>query len=190
MAATAASLACFRLDHSTQVFVFLPNGFGDRTFNVLTVSILAVQATLPFLVAWSPAVLILSLLPPRPESRRVFRQPGVIACLAATLAMALGSVPYLTHSMILGVQSSASKGYLTSFYLFITFANIVPFAIGGAWSTLVLGGSSRRGRNWIDRLGMVIGIAWIVRTVALYACTVIIVLCQTRFFDAVMYHRW
>jgi hypothetical protein len=47
-----------------------------------------VEATVPFLITWTLAFLVLRLRQPRPRLRRLLRQPGMVACGAAVVAIA------------------------------------------------------------------------------------------------------
>jgi|GEM_PF-6965470 len=54
-----------------------------------------------------------------------------------------------------GAERAVNKGILP--YSFIeAVGRIVPWAIEGAWITLALSTSWRLGRNWVDRLGMIL----------------------------------
>jgi hypothetical protein len=129
-------------------------------------------------MTWTPAILILSLIPPRPGLRKLFRQPGVAACGSATLAMAIGLIPFLVFATTIGVERAMSTGFLVRRNLLIlTYGRNVPFAVEGAWTTLVLSGLWCRRRTWIDRLGTILGVVWIAGQVVEQCCFVFVALC-------------
>jgi hypothetical protein len=133
----------------------------------------ATWASFPFLMTWTPAILILSLIPPRPGLRRLFRQPGVAACGSATLVIAIELIPFLLFATTIGVESAMRRGFLVRMNLLVlTYGRNVPFAIEGAWATLVLSGFWRRRRTWIDRLGIILGVVWVAGQVVERCCLV------------------
>jgi hypothetical protein len=172
MAATAAGLALIRskgMDFSQP-----PTNGALRIVNLVFT---ANRATFPFLMTWTPALLILGLMSPRPVWRRLFRQPGMAACSAATLVMAIELIPFVLYAMTLGVETAISKGFLVRMnQLVVTYAQNVPFSIEGAWATLVLSGLWRCERTWIDRVGTILGIVWIAGQIVEQGCYLFVAL--------------
>jgi hypothetical protein len=113
------------------------------------------------LSACSPALLVLRLLPPRPRGRRLFRQPGAVACAAATAALVAVSV-----SRAFFVPNMPSYPGLVLFRWGWVASYSAGIAVGAAWMTLALGGRWRPDPSWIDRCGRALGAGW----VAVAAC--------------------
>ena len=115
-------------------------------------------AGVPLLAVWTVALLLLRLRRPRPRLRRLFRQPGAIACAVVMLAVPLDA-PWMVLIF--------NTGYWDTYNA----ANIIVNHVGGGyvvlggWSTLALSGRWRAEPSWIDRAGRIIGVAWIVATV-------------------------
>jgi hypothetical protein len=121
---------------------------------------------LPFLAAWTPALLFLRLRQPRPRLRYVFRQPGTVACVAATLAMSIELffvVPLLAFS---------SRFWEVESLFFVGYSPEVSFAIIGSWSALALTGRARTEPGWIDLAGRITGAAWLACTAVSWASLV------------------
>ena len=104
------------------------------------------------------ALLLLRLRRLRPRLRRLFRQPGAVACAVVMLAVPLDA-PWMVLIF--------NTGYWDTYNA----ANIIVNHVGGGyvvlgcWSTLALSGRWRAEPSWIDRAGRIIGVAWIVATV-------------------------
>ncbi|HEV3166043.1 MAG TPA: hypothetical protein VGZ22_18595 [Isosphaeraceae bacterium] len=104
------------------------------------------------LVTWTLALLALRLLPPRPANRELFRQPGIVACFTASIP----SVPIILLSVFLSPSHEANPIGLNYFLLpvvgvFVA-VNLVALALVGGW---------RHERSWIDRCGLLAGLAWV-----------------------------
>jgi hypothetical protein len=96
------------------------------------------------------ALLVIRLRRPRPRFRRLNRQPGFVACVAAGLTLLLcgaTSLPLLAHG----------KDWVS----FISYAPEVCFAVVGAWLALALAGRWHTEPGWIDRMGLAVGVLWI-----------------------------
>jgi hypothetical protein len=156
VAAMAPGLAVLR---ARGLIFWAPRGGGLQL--ILDYSHLLLLAILPFLMALSAATLVLGLIRPRIDSLLLFRRAGMVACAAATLGMAVDILPYLASVAISGWTGSdgdmARLGFIR-----LQAAWSVPVAIEGAWAALALGGRWRRGRGWVDGLGVRLGFAWIV----------------------------
>lgn len=115
----------------------------------------AAQMATPFAAALAPTLLALSLRSPRPRLRRLGRRPGVVACLAASVALADRAV---------GVASLTWKTYLTDFRWRDDFQSACLFlpheeglAVAVAWLVLGLSGRLRPEPTWLDRAGRALG---------------------------------
>jgi len=124
---------------------------GMRNFLTLQFSL---SAIIPYLASLTPAMLIVRLRQPRPGLRRVGRQPGLIACGAATVAMAI-------EALWIGSLLARGSGFIHGSTVFVGYAQQVSFAVIGGWSALALSGRWRPESSWIDRSGRFLGICWI-----------------------------
>jgi hypothetical protein len=113
----------------------------------------ALLAGAPLLAAWTVALLLSRLGRPRPQLRRMLRQPGAVACAVATLAMAVDA----TWIIPIWVRNASP---LMAAYSFVCHVD-VGFAVLGSWAVLVLSGRCRPEPSWIDRAGRIIGAIWI-----------------------------
>ena len=108
------------------------------------------------LSAFMPALLGLRLLPPRPRVRRLFRQPGATACLAASLALLVSVIPSLTTRLPVRVVPNHGRvrwGFVGSYS--------AGMAVAGAWLTQTVLGRWRPEPSALDRIGRVLGLYWI-----------------------------
>ena len=109
----------------------------------------------PFLASWSPAMVLIRMRTPRPSRRRLFRQPGVVATSAATLAVAAELFWFFASNF------SGSGNNMRIFVAFAGWRAYCAFSVAGAWLTLSLSGRWRGETGWIDRIGSVLGFGWI-----------------------------
>jgi len=132
---------------------------GNRTYSLIHFTLSAVMS---FLVVWTPILLFLRLRQPRPRLRRVFLQPGTVACAVATLAMTIEAL------WILPLLAVGSR-FVQKETLLVNFACMVSFAVVGGWSVLVLSGRWRPEPSWIDRAGRITGVVWLAVTAVHWA---------------------
>ncbi len=159
VAAIAVGLALCR----TSLTSFLPApprfvSLSDR-FGYVRDSLLYVP---PMLAACTVACLVLRLRTPRHPVRLLADYPGTSAIVAMSCAIALE-----TTLMVLQIVGGARPDFVITPFSH-NFYQSPGFAVIGAWSASILGGRWRFERSWIDWLGFVIGLAWIVLVVALY----------------------
>jgi hypothetical protein len=104
------------------------------------------------LVYWTPSVLLLRVLRPRPPLHDLLRQPGVLACGVATASLFLIVVlldPVTPYGFPFGPLSVVS----------------VPMPVALAWAWLGLTRRWGAEASWIDRLGRAVGIGWVLSTI-------------------------
>ena len=110
------------------------------------------------LTAWTFAWVGLRLRPPRPRLRVLVRRPGSAAGFAAAAALACGVVFW---AIVTTMRGSWPKNpwYNFQFFgsLYWTWAG--P-AVLGAWLVLGLGPGRSRRADWVDRLGLGLGLYW------------------------------
>jgi len=93
------------------------------------------------------------LLGPRPRFRRLARQPGIIAALAAALALTLAGIPF---GLLFWLDESPYE-----IFLLLAVATYPGLAVLVAWMTLLVGRRWRAEPSWVDRLGRTLGVFWI-----------------------------
>jgi hypothetical protein len=127
------------------------------------------ELAFPFLWAWTLAFLILRLRGPRPRLKRLARQPGMAACSAAALALAVPMLAIIISQITSSVQLKSEIPDDPSPLWFIALdmhRRVLPrayaaAAVAGAWLVLILAGWWRPERTWIDRFGRTLGFAWL-----------------------------
>lgn len=119
------------------------------------------------LVAWTPAALALRLRSPRPSIRKLCRQPGFAASLAASAILSLGVLATALLALIRAVRRypPGSPPLPDPTWWVGVVLQIGPFvgpAVIAAWIVLAVTGRRRPSRNWLDVLGRVLGAGWVV----------------------------
>jgi hypothetical protein len=112
---------------------------------------------LPILASWSVALVVLRLRPPRPRLRRLAWRPGWVATCAAATALTIGWL------MVTIQHYTGHRGW----HLVESSVHPVGVAVTAAWVNLAACGRWRPEAEWIDRLGRVVGVCWIVITLLL-----------------------
>lgn len=111
----------------------------------------------PCLMAWTFALSVLALDQRRSPLKRIARQPGVVACWAVSLSLSI--------AVLLEAMSWLHRG--------AEFADFMDWGLPSAFrpagcsvvSAWVIGAASRTLRlepNWLDRLGRLFGVLWII----------------------------
>ena len=123
----------------------------------------------PFLLPTAAGLLIARLLRPRPPWRRIFRQPGVVACL--TILVSMASFILLRFGDLLTAKSKGipTIGFEIQFFLWNSMFTGKDVAL--AWSILALARAWRPEPSWIDRAGRGFGflsiLLWLARALFL-----------------------
>jgi hypothetical protein len=118
----------------------------------------------PFAAAWTLLLPLLRIRSPRPSWRRLWRQPGMAACFAAALSLAWGGAAFAAITAItwaLPPRPLPADRWLQAFLaegLFI----YVGVTVAVVWALLIVSGRWRRPADAIDRVGLVVGVLWIV----------------------------
>jgi hypothetical protein len=110
------------------------------------------------------AVLTMFIIPirlfnPRPQFRRLVRQPGTMAAIAASLGIAI-AILQVTFALLFAIHSMLSKDDLYILALLGGVASYPGIAVFFVWMTLLLGGWWRAEPDWVDRAGRVCGAYW------------------------------
>jgi hypothetical protein len=119
-----------------------------------------VAAISPLLATWTAALLILRARPPRPNRRKLVRQPGMAACCSIAVAILFA----MMDSLIRAGKSYWKFGTIDfSNYVLVVeaTANVAP-SVAAVWLVLALSGLRRPDPDWIGKAGRVIGVCWII----------------------------
>ena len=125
---------------------------------------------LPCGLVWTLAVLLLRLRHPRPARRRLARQPGTVACVAAASVAGAGGLALL---LVLTAKfyTRAEPVALTDRFVARLLEGMAPsmgLGVLVAWLMLVLNKTWRPEPSWVDRMGRVVGAFW-VATIPVFA---------------------
>ncbi len=157
VAASAPGLVLLRIADNLNLFEV--NTLQDVPWGRLFIEHLSVigECTLG---PWTLVVLALSLQRPWPSLRDVVGRPGFVACVCVTLA-SIPSVLYFT----IGIMTSQDiEPSFTNMYANNALGRLVHGAgqlIIGAWLTLALLGRWQPGPTWMDRLGCLLGLCFV-----------------------------
>jgi hypothetical protein len=130
----------------------------------------------PPAVAATLAVLAMRLRQPRPLWRKLTRQPGLAACLVLVPTWALAAAFTVVNVLSIDRMTPPFKDGSTYAQQagvwgegFATWGGLLGgFAVLIAWATLAISGRWRAEPSWLDRLGRLVGLAWI--ALALMVC--------------------
>jgi hypothetical protein len=113
----------------------------------------------PLGVSLSLALWVLRLRQPRPYWRRVFRQPGMVACTATVAETTI----FLLKVLLSEYYLQRTSGFMPPLYgLWIVRLPWNGEIVAIAWLVLWLSGSWRPEASWIDRAGRALGVYWII----------------------------
>jgi hypothetical protein len=111
-----------------------------------------------FGIVCSPGLVGVRLSRSRPPARGIGREPGAIACLAILSAALLQAAWYLKPYL---VGPNAQVPFILSL-LAVVHPHFLAFAVIGAWLAQWICGRCRPNRSWIDRLGIGLGVLFLV----------------------------
>jgi hypothetical protein len=128
---------------------------------------------MPLLTGWALALIAIRLRRPRPRTRRVFRQPGMVACCVVAFTVLLGIIQVSFMEILdkFRYLSFVNELFHGSFDLLEMFGYYTAssmglfkcgFGIVASWIILALAGCWQPESGWIDRSGMLLGGCWIV----------------------------
>jgi hypothetical protein len=120
---------------------------------------------IPLVGPWTVLLILLRMRSPRPGWRRICRQPGMTACLAALFGWCWSGLALI---LALDVGYVARPGRSPSAvewgqkYLADEVFMYVGLAVAAVWFVQFFSGQWRRSADWIDLMGRLVGICWIV----------------------------
>jgi hypothetical protein len=115
-------------------------------------------------VALALTIALIPLRLRRPRPRRPGRHPGIVACCAVALALAL----ILAEQANSWLKPADGPALAVPHYRTINLVfdllrlDLYSPAVAGAWLALALSGRWRPERDWFDRAGRALGVCWIV----------------------------
>lgn len=119
----------------------------------------------PVVAPWTLVLILLRMRPPRPIWPRIWRQPGMAACLAAIFAW-LWTVVALLLTMNAGYVAKSQRSITPEDwahqYLGEEVFMYIGLAVAATWLVQYLSGRWRRPADWIDVMGRAVGVVWIV----------------------------
>lgn len=107
------------------------------------------------IIPWMAAMIAIRLRRPRPRLIRF--QPGFVACVAVMVSLLPGIAWFLTIRHRPGFQRA---GAFEQTWAIAT--NWTETAVLGAWLALLISRKWRSEPSWVDRMGRVLGLYWIV----------------------------
>ena len=147
------------LDFIEQRHVLRSLGFDWSIVSIWRAGTLLSGLMAPLGIAVSLAIWVLRMRQPRPDWRRLFRQPGMVAC-TATVAE---TIIFLLKVVLSEYYLWRTTGFLPPLYaLWIVRLPWNGEVVAIAWLVLWLSGSWRPEPSWIDRAGRVVGVYWII----------------------------
>ncbi len=156
VAAVACGLAMSRaVDPAWYDGAHTQNWFGRITDGPVRVS-----AALPYLIALTPAVLLMRIRCPRPRWRRVMRQPGMAACSAAMVPIVVALLRLQCRGWPLATSTPFGMEKIWD-PLYWDCAFDAGLWVVAAWLALALSGRRRSEPSGIDRLGRLVGAGWL-----------------------------
>lgn len=134
--------------------------YSQNWFGRITDGPVRVSAALPYLIALTPAVMLMRIRRPRPRWRRLMRQPGMAACSVAM-------VPIVVALLRLACREWPPQAPYPSDFdmiwdpLYWDCAFDAGLWVLAAWLALALSGRRRSEPSGIDRLGRLVGAGWL-----------------------------
>ncbi|HEX3450408.1 MAG TPA: hypothetical protein VHS97_19290 [Isosphaeraceae bacterium] len=167
----AVGLGLFELSHRTLFKGLI--WIADRGFpNIQSWSTLEALVTcsditvflLPVIIPWTFLLILLRMRSPRPSWRRIWRQPGMAACLVAVFAWLWTAVALLLAMNVEHVARARrviTPAAWAQKYLSDEVFMYVGLAVAAVWVVQYSSGRWRRSADWIDMMGRVVGALWI-----------------------------
>ena len=167
----AVGLGLFELSHRTLFKGLI--WIADRGFpNIQSWSTLEALVTcsditvflLPVIIPWTFLLILLRMQSPRPSWRRIWRQPGMAACLVAVFAWLWTAVALLLAMNVEHVARARrviTPAEWAQKYLSDEVFMYVGLAVAAVWVVQYASGRWRRSADWIDMMGRVVGALWI-----------------------------
>ncbi len=135
------------------------------TFDLIVTCCDITAFLIPIVAPWTLLLIALRMRPPRPRWRRIWRQPGMAACLAVLVGWCwsgLGLLLALDVRYVARPRRAITPEEWAYKYLGDEVFMYVGLAVAAIWIVQLVGGQWRRSVDWIDLMGRLVGILWIV----------------------------
>jgi hypothetical protein len=119
---------------------------------------LATLILVPLLAVGSATLATTVICVPRPDRSQLVRRPGVMACLQ--VGIVAGLVTCLGLARYLGAPQPGAVEEIVG-YCAVFVSGLSGLAVAVCWITMAMLGLWRPEASWVDRLGRVLGMAWI-----------------------------
>jgi hypothetical protein len=169
IAATAVALLSVRHHlRSDDLRLPMPGAWSTHPLAFILYCETVITISTPFVIAFAVALVVLSLRNPRPRIRRVFRHPGVTACIAICCVSIFTLLSCWVLPICCVYPVSGQRFSIASFSsALIDVCSVqLPMMIGGAvgsvWIILWLGRAWRTEPSWMDRTGKAVGVAGLI----------------------------
>jgi hypothetical protein len=128
-----------------------------------SVAIDAYSIGVPIMAMLTLGILAVRLRRPRPILRHLRREPGVVACLAATVGWWAQTIWITIVKLAECARGGSSETWADTarYYLMGLPEFDVGLYVGIAWATQWFTGNWRPTNSWADRLGRAAGVIWI-----------------------------
>ncbi|MGP0069239.1 MAG: hypothetical protein ACLQGP_37270 [Isosphaeraceae bacterium] len=163
VAATAIAFAIYRQHDPVPSFTTFDGRWEQWLFEWM-------HRVVPFTALWSYAVFAIARRDQRTGRRARARHAGVVACYAATLALAVTSIIssgfYIIHTLedagrIPKILSHGTQSHSPIPFASAPMEEIIGASVLGAWTAMAAGRRWRVEASWIDRFGRLLGVSWI-----------------------------
>ncbi len=112
----------------------------------------------PVAAGLSIGVVVLRFLRPRPSRRKLSCQAGALGALAAMLVIpTVGTA----NALVLWAVDGPNDFNDFIFWCLLGWPRIAGMAVFGVWTALVAAGRFRRPVDWVDRLGLLLCVYWL-----------------------------
>jgi hypothetical protein len=178
VAAVAVGLVWVRAEQVREGFLRqfgegrFPTPYIERTFGWLGNACFEADGyILPCAATLTLAITALTLQHHRRALGRVTRQPGALACIAASLAILLemlqGCLETFRSIVVLGWKLEDHRPHIHFVWSTSLIPTVTPtgsgLAVAVVWGILLLGGRRSRKSDWLELIGRVVGLFWIAR---------------------------
>jgi hypothetical protein len=146
-----------------EAFLDLPRPSGSALWReIVELCWTIIALSVPHATMWTLALIPIRFMGPRPPWLRLARQPGLIAAVASGVTMVFIGAQFLVIGLVVDIRylSSAIASQV------VLWPILIGLAVAVSWMTLLIGGRWRAEPSWIDRLGRVMGVGWIVAGLA------------------------
>ena len=112
----------------------------------------------PIVAALTLAVVVLRLVGPRTGLRSLGRQPGVLAsAVVVPLLLTVTPIYYLLYQVLGPIALNE-----VLFFAMVSSPRVAGPAVAGVWAALWAAGRFDRPADWVDGLGRVLGLYWLI----------------------------